>query len=77
MGNLFTKEAYDHIKNLELKSLLKYFEVPKDVVPVAFKTNIITDLVQMETFFNELSKYNRIGIFSLFEGRIFWGLVLR
>ena len=50
MGNLFTKEAYDHIKNLELKSLLKYFEVPEDIVPVNFQTNIITDLAEMESF---------------------------
>jgi len=30
MESLFTREAYDYIKNLELKSLLKYFEVPED-----------------------------------------------
>lgn len=74
MGNLFTKEAYDHIKNLELKSLLKYFEVPKDIVSVDFTTNIVTDLAKMEAFFDELSKYSRIGIFPLFEEKDFLGL---
>lgn len=74
MGNLFTKEAYDQIKNLELKSLLKYFEVPEDIVSVDFKTNIVTDLAKMEAFFDELSKYSRIGVFPLFEEKDFLGL---
>lgn len=74
MGNLFTKEAYDHIKNLELKSLLKYFEVPEDIMSVDFKTNIITDLAEMEAFFDKLPEYSRIGVFPLFEEKDFLGL---
>lgn len=73
LKNLFTKEAYDYIKTLELKSLLKYFEVPEDIVPVDFKINLITDLVEMETYFAKLSNYNRIGVFPLFEDKEFLG----
>ena len=74
MGNLFTKEAYDAIKTLELKSLLKYFEVPDDIVPVDFKINLITDLAEMETYFTKLSNHDRIGVFPLFEDKEFLGL---
>lgn len=74
MGNLFTKEAYDLIKNLEMKSLLKYFQVPDDIVPVDFQANIITDLAEMETFFDTLLKCSRIGVFPLFEDKEFLGL---
>lgn len=74
MGNLFTKEAYDLIKNLEMKSLLKYFQVPDDIVPVDFQVNIITDLAEMETFFDMLLKCSRIGVFPLFEDKEFLGL---
>lgn len=74
MGKLFTKEAYDYIKNLELKSLLKYFEVPEDVVMVHFETHIITDLMEMETYFSTLEKVEKIGIFVLFEDKELIGL---
>lgn len=74
MGNLFTKEAYDLIKSLEMKSLLKYFQVPDDIVPVDFQVNIITDLAEMETFFDTLLKCSRIGVFPLFEDKEFLGL---
>ena len=74
MGNLFTKEAYDYMKKLELKSLLKYFEVPKDAAPVHFKTNLIMDLDKMEQFFSNLSKYERLGIFVLTQDGEFLGI---
>lgn len=74
MGNMFTKDAYDCIKGLELKSLLKYFEVPEDVVQAHFECNIITDLGAMENYFTELGKAERIGVFCLFEDKEFLGL---
>ncbi len=74
MGNLFTKEAYDYMKKLELKSLLKYFEVPKDAAPVHFKTNVIMDLEEMEQFFSTLSGYERLGVFVLVEDGEFLGI---
>lgn len=66
-SNLFTKEAYDYVKNLELKSLLKYFEVPEDIVSIEFKTNMITDLVEMENYFDGLAGCSRIGMFPFVE----------
>ncbi|MGN0152816.1 MAG: DNA polymerase I [Lachnospiraceae bacterium] len=74
MGNLFTKEAYDHIKNLELKSLLKHFEVPEDIVSVEFETRLIMDLGEMENYFSTLSEYKELGIFALVEDGEFLGV---
>ena len=74
LENLFTKEAYDFVKNLELKSILKYFEVPEDIVPVEFETNLIMDLGEMETFFVSLEKKTCLGVFPLFEQHEFLGM---
>lgn len=74
MESLFTKEAYDYIKNLELKSLLKYFEVPEEIIQIQFHTNIISDLGDMENYFSGFGKAERIGLFGLFEDREFLGL---
>ena len=74
LENLFTKEAYDFVKNLELKSILKYFEVPEDIVPVEFETNLIMDLGEMETFFVSLEKETCLGVFPLFEQHEFLGM---
>lgn len=73
-SDFFTKEAYDFVKNLELKSLLHYFEVPKDIVTIDFKTRIITDLGEMESCFEELSNVNVLGLFPLVENGEFIGL---
>ena len=74
IGNLFTKEAYDYMKKLEFKSLLKYFEVPKDAAPVHFKTNFIMDLGELEQLFSALSEYERLGIFVLTQDHEFFGI---
>ncbi|MBR1864940.1 MAG: DNA polymerase I [Lachnospiraceae bacterium] len=74
MGNLFTMEAYDQVKNLELKSLLKYFEVPSDQMELKPELRRITDLAEMEQYFEELRNYQTLGVFALFEDREFLGL---
>lgn len=74
LDSLFTNEAYEMIKNLELKSLLKHFEVTTDIIQVHFETNIIMDLGEMETFFTDLKTCNQIGMFALFEEKEFLGL---
>lgn len=74
MGNLFTREAYDLMKRLELKSLLKYFEVPKDVAQVKFETHLIVDLGEMESYFSGLAEYERLGVFVLSEDGEFLGI---
>lgn len=74
IGNLFTKEAYDYIKNLELKSLLKYFEVPENVVSIQLDCSIITDLAEVEQYFASLGQAGKIGLFGLFEDKELLGL---
>ena len=76
MDNLYTKEAYDYIKHLELKSLLKHFEVPDNVTAVEYRTNYIYDLGEMEAFFNSLYTVNRMSVFAVFEKKTFLGLGL-
>lgn len=73
-NHLFTKEAYDYVKNLELKSLLKYFEVPEDIVTIDFKTRIIMDLGEMENYFQEISDTDVLGLFPLIENGEFIGM---
>lgn len=72
--SLFTDEAYEYVKELELKSLLKYFELPKQVNTVSFQSEIIMDLGQMEDYFLTLASFNKIGIFPLFEDKEFLGV---
>ena len=74
LSELFTKEAYDYVKNLELKSLLKYFEVPDDIVSIEFKANIIMDLAEMENYFDGLASCSRLGMFPLIENGEFIAL---
>lgn len=73
-GNLFTKEAYDYVKKLELKSLLKYFEIPEDAAPIDFQVDVITDLEKMEQYFESLCDSTCIGLFPLLEKEEFLGL---
>lgn len=74
LAQMFTEKAYDYVKGLELKSLLKYFELPTDKATVDFQVNVITDLGQMEGYFEKLSDYKCIGLFPLFEDGEFLGL---
>lgn len=72
--DFFNKEAYDYVKRLELKSLLKYFEVPEDAAPVAFSAGLISDLEEMEQYFTALNSAGQIGVEAFFEGDKFLGL---
>ncbi len=72
--NLFTEDAYTFIKQLELKSLLKHFDMADNKVEIAFKTRIIMDLGEMETYFTSLLSCHKIGVFALFEQKEFLGL---
>ena len=74
LGNLFTKEAYECVKNLELKSLLKHFDVSEETIELQFATRIISDLGEMEQYFNSLLECSRIGVFGLLENNEFVGL---
>ncbi len=72
--SLFTKESYELIKQLELKSLLKYYDVAEEVKEFEVDMHIIDDLVEMETYFASLQDCITIGAFTLFENEDFLGL---
>ncbi|MBE5941308.1 MAG: DNA polymerase I [Lachnospiraceae bacterium] len=73
-GNLFTPESYELIKQLELKSLLKYYDVVEEVKELEVDLHIIDDLVEMENFFVSLRSCETIGAFVLFQDNDFLGL---
>lgn len=73
IGELFNEEAYNYIKQLELKSLLKHFNLREEQVLIDFKLHIITDLNEVENYFEDLKKCEKAGLFPLFEGQEFLG----
>ena len=72
--SLFSKDAYEMVKQLELKSLLKHFDISDEKIELNFSTHIISDLVEMEDYFPTLSKYTKIGVFALIEKGEFLGV---
>ncbi len=73
LSSLFTEEAYDYIKRLELKSLLKHFDRQENVER-HFKTAVLTTPEEMQQCFSALAKAETIGVFGLFEDGQFLGL---
>ncbi len=71
---LFTNNAYEYIKQLELKSLLKYFVFTEEKVELTYDLSLILNLDEMEQFFFNISNANRVGLFTLFENNEFLGL---
>ncbi len=65
--NPFTAEAYDYVKQLELKSLLKYFDAKESTPALELRTHLILELDEMEQFFSRITGCNQIGIFPLLE----------
>lgn len=72
--SLFSKDAYELVKQLELKSLLKHFDVSDEKVELEFSTHIISDLIEMENYFSTLSACAQIGVFALIENGEFLGV---
>lgn len=72
--SLFSKDAYELVKQLELKSLLKHFDVSDEKVELELTTHIVSDLVEMENYFSDLEKCARIGVFVLKEKGEFLGV---
>lgn len=72
--NPFTSEAYDYVKQLELKSLLKYFDAKESTPALELQTNLILELDEMEQFFSRIAECDRIGIFPLVEDHEFLGV---
>lgn len=67
LQDLFTGEAYEFIKELELKSLLKNFSAANEVIKAEFHTNLIQDLDVMEHFFFKIKKAQVIGVSAIYE----------
>lgn len=65
--NLFTNDAYEFIKELELKSLLKHFSQTQEVIKAEFHTNIIHDPDIMEQLMFNIKNEAVISVFSLYE----------
>lgn len=60
--SLFTDEAYEYVKALELKSLLKYFDGADKKIAISFHIDYINELNDVETYFQSLAK---VSFFSL------------
>lgn len=76
LHNMFTTEAYDYMKKLELKSLLKHFEMTENVKPAVFQTEWILNLDEMEQYFTGLETAHRLGMFAIFEDGEFLGFCI-
>ncbi|MBR1599014.1 MAG: DNA polymerase I [Lachnospiraceae bacterium] len=72
--SLFTDKAYDYIKELELKSLLKYFDEADKKASVDFKVSFIDELDKLEEFFNSLRSEKEISVHAFFEGPDMMGM---
>ena len=72
--SLFTNEAYESVKELELKSLLKYFSDRQEIPKLEFCCNVIQDLACMEQLFSSLKGEKKLGLAAVFEKKEFMGL---
>lgn len=61
-SSLFTDKAYEYVKTLELKSLLKYFDGADKKIAISFHIDYINELNDVETYFQSLAK---VSFFSL------------
>lgn len=72
--SLFTDKAYDYVKELELKSLLKYFDEADKKASVDFKVSFIDELDKLEEFFNSLRSEKEISVHAFYEGPDMMGM---
>lgn len=72
--NLFTDNAYEYIKNLELKSLLKYFDDSDVKSSVSFEVKYISELDDAEAFFDSLRNVSKLSVHAFFENRELLGM---
>lgn len=71
---LFTGKAYDYIKTLELKSLLKYFENDTKKVEYNFEIVMLDDLASASEYTASLAKVKVFSIFPLEKDGILFGI---
>ncbi len=74
LSDLFTPKSYEYMKQLELKSLLKYYDQGMETKELSYSIHITDDLVEAEGLFDSLKEEPLISLFGLFEGNDFIGL---
>ncbi|MDO4556780.1 MAG: DNA polymerase I, partial [Lachnospiraceae bacterium] len=73
--NIYTKEAYELFKNLQLKSLMKRFDV-EEKPSFSLDVSIIEDMNEAEKLFQNASKKDTIGFQFISENGTLSGLSL-
>jgi DNA polymerase-1 len=73
-SSIFTDEAYDYIKTLELKSLLKYFENNTKKVEYNFDIVMLDELSDARGFVTSLAKTKEFTVFPLEKDGLLFGI---
>ena len=75
LEDIYTKEAFELLKDLELKSLMKRFEIEEEP-EISFVCRIVEDMNEAEDIFKEASKEQVVGFQFLIENKECLGLSL-
>ncbi len=75
LENIYTKEAFELLKELELKSLMKRFEIEEEP-EVSFSCRIVEDMNEVEDIFHEAAKEPVVGFQFVIENKECLGLSL-
>ncbi|MBQ8084476.1 MAG: DNA polymerase I [Lachnospiraceae bacterium] len=73
-SSLFTDKAYEYVKALELKSLLKYFDGADKKIAISFHIDYINELNDVETYFQSLAKVNFFSLEVFTEAKELIGI---
>lgn len=73
-SSLFTDKAYEYVKALELKSLLKYFDGADKKIAISFHIDYINELNDVETYFQSLAKVNFFSLEVFTESKELIGI---
>ena len=76
LGELFTKEAYEVMSRLELKSILSRFSDSVKKVQSECRCTAVSELSKAEEIFSAAEKADRIGAELLLDGTVFFGVAL-
>ena len=76
LGELFTKEAYEVMSRLELKSILSRFSDNVKKVQSECRCMVVSELSKAEEIFSAAEKADRIGAELLLDGTAFFGVAL-
>lgn len=74
--NLFTKEAYDLLKSLQFRTILKRFSIEEEEEKTSLEIRKTSDLSEIEKIFEKATKQKQIGFACLIEEEECLGLTL-